>query len=202
MYQVRIYRFRKNVNQRIFLCAEESIKRLVEVAEHHGSNCKKYLKVKKIHQKGHVVTTYFFCDEKNDQSFLWSSCPYLPNKEYLINNRVKHGFTCSGMLPSYNVRFAEEAGNEMKDHIQSKFDDSTHTATLEVVASYEHETLGTISIMSDARHGWRKNAIDTSVVAIGEKSHKVLSCQHVTKSDDVISQRHGKLGTEKNLPTS
>lgn len=139
MYQVRIYRFRKNVNQRIFLCAEESIKRLVEVAEHHGSNCKKYLKVKKIHQKGHVVTTYFFCDEKNDQSFLWSSCPYLPNKEYLINNRVKHEFTCSGMLPSYNVRFAEEAGNEMKDHIQSKFDDSTHTATLEVVASYEHE---------------------------------------------------------------
>lgn len=51
--------------------------------------------------------------------------------------------------------------------------------------------------MSDARHGWRKNAKDTSVVAIGEKSHKVLSCQHVTKSDDVISQRHEKLGTVK-----
>lgn len=39
VYQVRIERFRKkDVNQRIFLGAEESIKRLVEVAEHHGSN--------------------------------------------------------------------------------------------------------------------------------------------------------------------
>ena len=26
-----------------------------------------------------------------------------------------------------------------------------------------------IEIMTDARHGWRKNAKDTSVVAIGEK---------------------------------
>lgn len=201
---------KKDVNQRIFLCAEESIKRLVEVAEHHGSSCKKHLKVKKIHQKGHVVTTHFFCDEQNDHSFLWSSSPYLPNQEYLVNNRVKHGFTCSGMLPSHYVRFTEGAGigkiskqsrqkffNEMKEHIQREYDDSTHTATLEEVAAYENEELGTINIMSDARHGWRKNAKDTSVVAIGEKSHKVLSCQHVTKSDDVISQRHEKLGTEK-----
>lgn len=61
---------KKDVNQRIFLCAEEYIKRLVEVAEHHGSNCEKHLKVKKIHQKGHVVTTQFFCDKQNDHSFL------------------------------------------------------------------------------------------------------------------------------------
>jgi diacylglycerol kinase len=43
---------------------------------------------------------------------------------------------------------------------------------LEEVASYED--LETIDIMTDARHGWRKNAKDTSVVAIGEKTHKVL----------------------------
>ena len=51
--------------------------------------------------------------------------------------------------------------------------------------------------MTDARHGWRKNAKDTSVVAIGEKTHKVLSCEHVTKTDDTVTQRHERFGTEK-----
>lgn len=51
--------------------------------------------------------------------------------------------------------------------------------------------------MTDARQGWRKNAKDTSVVAIGEKTHKVLSCEHVTKSDDSVTQRHERFGTEK-----
>ncbi|KAH3831630.1 hypothetical protein DPMN_104900 [Dreissena polymorpha] len=44
--------------------------------------------------------------------------------------------------------------------------------------------------MSYARHGWRKNAKDTSVVAIGERRHKVLKCEHVTKADDKVSRRH------------
>lgn len=30
-----------------------------------------------------------------------------------------------------------------------------------------------IAIMTDARHGWRNNAKDSSVVAIGEKTHQV-----------------------------
>jgi hypothetical protein len=38
------------------------------------------------------------------------------------------------------------------------------------------------------------NAKDSSIVAIGEKTHKVLSCQHVTKGDDVVSQRHERIG--------
>ena len=51
--------------------------------------------------------------------------------------------------------------------------------------------------MTDARHGWRKNAKDTSVVSIGEKTHKVLSCEHVTKTDDTVTQSHERFGTEK-----
>jgi hypothetical protein len=66
---------------------------------------------------------------------------------------------------------------------------------LEEVASYED--FETIDIMTDARHEWRKNAKDTSVVAIGEKTHKVLKCEHVTKTDDLVTQRHEKIGTER-----
>ena len=51
--------------------------------------------------------------------------------------------------------------------------------------------------MTDARHGWRKNAKDTSVVAIGEKTHKVLQCQHVTKADDAVTQCREMKGTSE-----
>ncbi|CAG2235932.1 unnamed protein product [Mytilus edulis] len=60
-----------------------------------------------------------------------------------------------------------------------------------------YDELTGINIMTDARHGWRKNAKDSSVVAIGEKIHKVLKCEHITKSDDSVSQRHEKLGTQR-----
>jgi hypothetical protein len=32
---------------------------------------------------------------------------------------------------------------------------------------------------------------------IGEKSHKVLNHEHVSKSDDPATQRHEKLGTQR-----
>ncbi|OWF49881.1 hypothetical protein KP79_PYT13511 [Mizuhopecten yessoensis] len=60
-----------------------------------------------------------------------------------------------------------------------------------------YDNLHGIDIMTDARHGLRKNAKDSSVVAIGEQTHKVLECIHVTKSDDIVSQRHERFGTEK-----
>ena len=82
-------------------------------------------------------------------------------------------------------------------HIQQEYDKSTETALLEESASYYDEKFGEIYILTDARHGWRKNANDSSIVAIGEKTHKVLSCQHVTKGDDVVSQRHERIGTDR-----
>jgi hypothetical protein len=63
------------------------------------------------------------------------------------------------------------------------------------VASYDD--LETIDIMTDARHGWHNKAKDTSVVAIRENTHKVLKCEHVTKTDDLVTQRHEKIGTER-----
>lgn len=50
--------------------------------------------------------------------------------------------------------------------------------------------------MTDARHGWRKNSKDTSVVSLGEKTHKVMDCVHVTKTRDPVIQRHERIRTE------
>ena len=196
-------------NQSVFLIAEDSFHRLLEVSEWHARQCKDNLQSTKIVKKGHVVKTNLKCrNEDKPHIFSWSSSPYLPSKEYLVNSRVNHGLICSGILPSDYKRFANGAGigiineenrttffKQHKQHIQQECNDSIETALLEEVASYED--LETIDIMTDARHGWRKNAKDTSVVAIGEQTHKVLKCEHVTKTDDLVTQRHEKIGTQR-----
>ena len=61
----------------------------------------------------------------------------------------------------------------LKKHMQEEYEDSTYTSVLEEVASYENE-LGTVDIMTDARHGWRKNA-KTPVLWQSEKRHTKFS---------------------------
>ena len=112
------------------------------------------------------------------------------------------------MLPSHYSKFCNAAGigillvekrdtffKMYKKFVQEEYEDSCNTAILEEVGLYEN--LDGIDIITDARHGWRKNAQDTSVVAIGERSHKVINCAHVTKADDHVSQRHEKIGTQR-----
>ena len=81
------------------------------------------------------------------------------------------------------------------ESISSVHDESIEEALHEEIGSYE--SLNGINIMTDARHGWRKNAKDSSIVAIGEETHKVLNCCHITKQDDICSQRHELKGTQK-----
>ena len=47
-----------------------------------------------------------------------------------------------------------------------------------------------ISIITDARHDWRRNAAQSDIVAIGMKSHKVVGMATVRRDDDHVSQRH------------
>ena len=53
------------------------------------------------------------------------------------------------------------------------------------IASYEE--LDGINIMTDTRHGCRKNSKDTSVLALGEQTHKVMDCVHITKLQDKVA---------------
>lgn len=111
------------------------------------------------------------------------------------------------MLPSHYSRFCTSAGlgvlskekrtffKMYKTFVQQEYEDSISTALLEKIGMYED--LDGIDIITDARHGWRKNAKDTSVVAVGETSHKILNCVHITTADDSVTQRHEKIGTEK-----
>ena len=62
---------------------------------------------------------------------------------------------------------------------------SIDNAVNDEIASYEE--LDGINIMTDTRHGWRKNSKDTSVLALGEQTHKVMNCVHNTKLQDKVA---------------
>ena len=99
-----------------------------------------------------------------------------------------------------------------KDNITCEYQDSIDWALQIEVARYDfsasedgdgatndeitQEWRG-INIITDARHGWRKSAKDTSVVTIGEKPSMVPLHIYVTKADDHVTQRHELLGTKQ-----
>lgn len=56
---------------------------------------------------------------------------------------------------------------------------------------------GAISILTDARHGCRRNAKDTNLVYIGDSTHNVIRKEHVTRTDNQCTQRDKLLGTKR-----
>jgi hypothetical protein len=57
-----------------------------EICEAHTNICKGKLKLAKRTMKGHVVSIRLSCTKEKSHSYLWSSSPYLPNDEYLVNH--------------------------------------------------------------------------------------------------------------------
>ena len=90
---------RKDVDQGLFIATESSIVTYGEICEAHTSICKGKLKLAKRTMEGHVVSIRLACTKEKSHSYLWSSSPYLPNDEYLVNHRIKHAFVSSGLLP-------------------------------------------------------------------------------------------------------
>jgi hypothetical protein len=57
-----------------------------EICEAHTSICKGKLKLAKRTMERHVVSIRLSCTKEKSHSYLWSSSPYLPNDEYLVNH--------------------------------------------------------------------------------------------------------------------
>ena len=56
---------------------------------------------------------------------------------------------------------------------------------------------GGINILTDARHSTRRNAKQSDIIALGNKTHRVVGAITVTKDDDSVSQRHELYGVKK-----
>ena len=156
--------------------------------------------------RGGVQIVKLSCN--NGHTYSWTSSPYLPNGKFVANTRFIHSYHTTGLLPSQFERFSSCMGftsfdatvklieSDYRKSVDEEAKVSCEVAIIEEINSaFERE--GVIDIMTDARHGHRKNAKDTNVVCIGQSTHKVLKDIHVTKDEDPCTQRHELLGTKK-----
>ncbi|VDI76549.1 Hypothetical predicted protein [Mytilus galloprovincialis] len=122
---------------------------------------------------------------------------------------MSHGFYVSGILPNQYSRFCQASnigtiGETTLNSIFQKYapvvsqlvKESYETALLEEIASYEELQEG-IDIVTDARHGTRKNSMYTDVVCLGARTHKVLRVETISKVDCTSAQKHELIGTER-----
>ncbi len=216
-----------NKDENIYMVTQSSLSRYTEMVQEHSRMCSGDIHVHTMTRKGHVALTKLRCNKKKGRhSLTWSSSPYLANGQYLINHRVFHGFSCSGMLPVHYKRICEGANiGWINNHSRANMVADYHPKVsrlsaqsqelalqLEIGSYYdegeeviEHDSDNELDIRvhpgidveTDARHGWRKNAKDTSVVCLGSKTHKFIRHDHVTKRDDPVSQRHEVIGCRR-----
>ena len=196
---------RLDVNQPMFLTTKSSVQSLLGRIHTHADRCQSAYQWHSHSYHGHAVITSLRC--RNGHTTSWSSSSYLPNREFLVNHRFAFAYLACGMIPSQYQRLAEGANMGVIGHsrmqsitsrtalaVQSEKENSCTTAILTEIASYEDLSNG-VEIMTDARHGWRKNSKDSDVVCIGQKTHQVLHNVHVSTEMEPSPQKHEIYGT-------
>lgn len=96
---------RETTKEKIFMTTKSSLQKCMDLASDHARTCKGQLQATSLIRKGHVALTRMRC--QHNHATKWSSSPYLPNGQYLVNHRMFHGFSCSGQLPSHYERMCE-----------------------------------------------------------------------------------------------
>ena len=183
------------VDDELFICTLSSLKHLAQQMEKHQQGCCKELECDKYTRLHHGLQVTLKCPKR--LSFTWTSSPHLPGGKLLVNVRRAHAFFSSGMLPNQLEKFCTEGGVGLLgvkylDHLQSTYSKvveglaakSTEEAMHGEIASEEaNESCAEgINILTHARHCWRKNAKSSDVVCLGQRTHKVLRVETVTKS--------------------
>ena len=191
--------------QQLFVCAETSVDKLTQRIQQHSCQCQRPLQRTQLQMLGHVAMVTLQCD--NGHKLLWPTSSYLGTK-YLANSRMAHGYFISGILPNQYLRVAEAAGigklsdvylseffENYKECVKTLADESCVDALYEEIVAYPE--MDGINILTDTRHGTRRNSKYTDVVCTGAESHKVLRIKTITRADEPCAQKHELLGTNK-----
>ncbi len=102
---------RQDVDQTMFVTMDTSLQKCLDISAYHARLCPAELKVQKITRRGHVGIAKLCCNQpQGNHAYIWSSSPYLPNKELLANARILHAYSTSGMIRAQYLRFCQAAG--------------------------------------------------------------------------------------------
>ncbi|CAH1800301.1 unnamed protein product, partial [Owenia fusiformis] len=162
----------------MFLTTKSSIQKFVDSVSAHNVFCNMALLWNDHSLHDHAALVNMKCEA--DHHIRWKSSPTLPNGHSLVNFPMFHGYITSGMLTSQydHLHTTADFGHISKEFtdayaqkVKSCMTDSCQASIVEESTHLEPEKLDEgISIMTDARHGWRKNANDCDVVCIGLSS--------------------------------
>ena len=195
----------------MFLASKESINHIANLLHQH-EGCRSVPQVTEMRYSGHVVMCRIKCPQCSFSTG-WNSSPYITateghNPMFLVNMKMAHAYVTSGLRRVQYETLAKGAGigilkedrmNQIKKLyvpiIEELTEESKKEATEQEIASTENIMSG-IDIMTDARHGTRKNAKDTDVICLGEQTHKCLWGGHIKRSRDPVTQRHEMIGTK------
>ena len=191
----------------IYLLSRSSISHLLQQIAQHNDSCNFPLTMKDVTRLRHAGICTLTC-KGACKPLRWSTSPHVGGGKYLVNIRMIHAYMMSGILPvqyerlcmAANIGHVANTYMEPFTRLYSETTESLAEQSMQNAIAEEKAASGSsdgINILTDARHGWRKNAKDTDVVCIGEKKHRILNVQHVTKHEEPSSQKHELVGVKR-----
>ncbi|CAH1242323.1 Hypp6578 [Branchiostoma lanceolatum] len=197
----------------MFLATETAINHLSVQLQEHARACGEQLIVPKggVRMIGHMGKVSLKCIAKH--SVEWDSSPHFYQK-HLVNYRMAHAYFSSGIRPIQYKKICDAAGmgnieeKTLRSHYQKVYsevvsefaEESTALALKEetgIQVMVDGDDFAGISVMSDARHCWRKNAFFSDVAFLGDRTHRVIKVITVSRDEEQYSQNHELLGTQK-----
>lgn len=205
---------RNETDEEHYLITKSALRNTCAAILQHHIECKTLLDVDKIERFGHVGKVIFACQNKHELKL--DTSPHIQSGKFLGNMQMMHALYTSGLRYSQYERFCDGAifGRCPETFFMNSHDmycDATEELAKESVteARQEEEVLSIqeaeendieyegINIITDARHATRRNAKQSDIIALGNKTHRVVGAITVTKDDDSVSQRHELYGVKQ-----
>lgn len=188
----------------IFIGNIQSVVDFPSKIEDHARECVYPLRMRDISRTGHVIHVEYTCS--SGHTIRWTSSEHV-NGNLIVNYRMAMAYLCSGMMPLQYEKLSKFAKFGMTSqrfrtnvlHSMGIITNLLRKTSVNLARSEEKDMSedGSISIMTDARHACRKNSYHTDHVALGQRTHKVVDIQHITKTDERCSQKHEQIGCTK-----
>lgn len=200
-------KFRTTCESTLVVCDTSALFEMLRTLLDHRTTCPETLVLENTTPSGFGSTLHWKC---KDHSLILRISSKIGDLRF-VDCHFALAYICSGMLPVQFKKFCEFStlpySSRALESLATKIKAAVNLLKMESLAAAQQEecrdnqppTASTtrISIETNARHACRKNSYHTDVVGIGQKSHKVVGIVHVTKDEEISSQKHEALGTRK-----
>ena len=190
----------------LLVTTQSSIEHLNKIHHSHSIHCS-YEMSQTITQTKGLQRTYTFSCPHCSFSADWRSSPKLQGGKDLVTLRVMHGVLCSGIDNSQITRLLKSTSlgsislytyhmylDLFSKYVKQEKESSCAKALYQEIQSCDESN--SVDIITDARHGTRRNSKFTDVVCVGYKTEKVIGSKVVSRSEDPCTQRHELIGTK------